>query len=143
MKKAVFAFVGVVLGALLAGCQSPEPVAEVEKVKYIEGTVTYRERIALPDGATVTVVLEDISKADAQAVPIAKYRFVTNGEQVPIDFKLGYDTKKIKEGHTYNVRAQISIDKRLRFTTDEITAVLTDANKTDKVDLFLVGTRGR
>lgn len=34
-------------------------------MKTITGTVAYRERIALPPNAVVTVTLEDVSLADA------------------------------------------------------------------------------
>ena len=39
--------------------------------------VAYRERIALPDDAQVTVVLQDVSKMDTAAVVIAKQQFIT------------------------------------------------------------------
>lgn len=70
MKKALIFITSLLSFGLLVGCQatsetnaSQEVVAENTQV--ISGTVSYRERIALPENAVVTVTLEDISLADA------------------------------------------------------------------------------
>ena len=143
MRKALFLVVAAIVTSIgLAGCQSdPQPQLEVSSTQTINGTVSYRERIALPEGALVTVTLEDISLADAPALVIGKHRFETNGQQVPIPFSLDFDSRKIKQGHRYNVRAKIEVDGRLRFTTDTIVPVVNDEAQTLKVDLRLVGVR--
>jgi len=142
MKKALFVVISLVTLGLLSGCQAaPKPELEGSSIKTVSGTVTYRERIALPEDALVTVTLEDISLADAPSKVIAKHRFVTNGEQVPFKFDLGFDSKKIKENHRYSVRATIEVNNRLRFTTDTVAPVITDTYKTDYVDLRLVGVK--
>ncbi|MGF1754145.1 YbaY family lipoprotein [Vibrio makurazakiensis] len=143
MRKALFLMVAAIVASIgLVGCQSePQPQLEVSSIQTIEGTVSYRERIALPEGALVTVTLEDISLADAPAMVIGKHRFETNGQQVPIAFSLDFDSRKIKQGHRYNVRAKIEVDGRLRFTTDTIVPVVNDEAETLKVDLRLVGVR--
>lgn len=143
MKKALVAIMSVVFGLALFGCQSSsESNVDEAKVQSITGTIAYRERIALPDSAIVTVTLEDISLADAPSKVIAKHRFETNGAQVPFNFDLAYDQNKIEARHTYSVRARIEVDGKLRFTTDTVYPVITDANQTQKVDLRLVGVRG-
>ena len=38
----------------------------------VTGTITYRERIALTPEAVVQVDLRDVSKADAEATPLAR-----------------------------------------------------------------------
>ncbi len=116
-------------------------MSKIRGSKPSKETVSYRERIALPDDATVIVLLEDVSRADAPSKVIAKYKVITNGAQVPISFDLAYDTKKINFKHTYNVRARIEVNGRLRFTTDTITPVVTDGSRTHHVDLMLVGVR--
>jgi len=144
MKKVLFLMMAAVIGSVvLVGCQTadPQPQLQTSTTQTISGTVSYRERIALPDEAVVTVTLEDISLADAPAKVIAKHRFMPNGKQVPLAFELAYDPRKIQENHRYNVRAQIEVDGRLRFTTDTIAPVVTDGNKTNVVDLRLVGVR--
>jgi len=140
MKKALALVMSVVLGAVLVGCQSSEK-QEQPKVDSVTGTVTYRERIALPDNAVVTVTLQDVSLADAPAKVIAKHRFETNGAQVPFEFDLAYDTKKIESRHRYSVSARIEVDGQLRFITDTSYPVITDDEQTDNVSLRLIGVR--
>ncbi|MEZ8656264.1 YbaY family lipoprotein [Vibrio splendidus] len=146
MKKALILITSLVSFGLLVGCQatsetnaSQEVVAENTQV--ISGTVSYRERIALPENAVVTVTLEDISLADAPSTVIATQEFTTDGKQVPFAFELSYDNNKIKANHRYNMRATIHVDGKLRFTTDTIKSVITDVENTQQVDLRLVGVR--
>tara|TARA_Y100001960_G_C14741059_1_gene863040 strand:- start:99 stop:527 length:429 start_codon:yes stop_codon:yes gene_type:complete len=139
MKKALALVTSVVLGVALMGCQSSEKDVEQAKVESITGTVAYRERIALPDNALVTVTLQDISLADAPAKVIAKHRFETNGAQVPFEFDLAYHTAKIEPRHRYSVSARIEVDGKLRFITDTSYPVITDEEKTDNVNLRLIG----
>ena len=131
---------------MLVGCQttsetnaSQEVVAENTQV--ISGTVSYRERMALPENALVTVTLEDISLADAPSTVIATQEFTTDGKQVPFAFELSYDDNKIQPNHRYNMHATIHVDGKLRFTTDTIKSVITDVENTQHADLRLVGVR--
>ncbi|WP_333918686.1 YbaY family lipoprotein [Vibrio crassostreae] len=146
MKKALILITSLVSFGLLVGCQatsetnaSQEVVAENTQV--ISGTVSYRERIALPENAVVTVTLEDISLADAPSTVIATQEFTADGKQVPFAFELSYDNNKIKANHRYNMRASIHVDGKLRFTTDTIKSVITDVENTQQADLRLVGVR--
>ncbi|MFA0659968.1 YbaY family lipoprotein [Vibrio splendidus] len=146
MKKALILITSLVSFGLLVGCQatsetnaSQEVVAENTQV--ISGTVSYRERIALPENAVVTVTLEDISLADAPSTVIATQEFTTDGKQVPFAFELSYDNNKVKANHRYNMRATIHVDGKLRFTTDTIKSVITDVENTQQADLRLVGVR--
>lgn len=136
MKKALALVMSVVLG----GCQSSEK-QEQPRVDSVTGTLAYRERIALPDNAVVTVTLQDVSLADAPAKVIAKHRFETNGAQVPFEFDLAYDTNKIEARHRYSVSARIEVDGQLRFITDTSYPVITDDAQTDNVNLRLIGVR--
>jgi Type III secretion system lipoprotein chaperone (YscW) len=70
----------------------------------IEGTATYRERMALPPAAVFEAVLEDVSRADASAVTIAQIRLTPPGNP-PITFTIAYDPRKIVANHRYAVRA--------------------------------------
>ncbi|AAO11469.2 YbaY family lipoprotein [Vibrio vulnificus] len=141
MKKIILVMMSVFFGALLAGCQTSEPLVKDQGIQTISGTVFYRERIALPEDAAVTLVLEDVSLADAPAKVIAKHKFITNGKQVPLSFDLAYDSKKIIANHRYNVRARIEVNGRLRFISDTIVPVITDEANTHNVEIMVVGVR--
>ncbi|EJB8414448.1 TPA: YbaY family lipoprotein [Vibrio vulnificus] len=141
MKKIILVVMSVFFGALLAGCQTSEPLVKDQDIQTISGTIFYRERIALPENAAVTLVLEDVSLADAPAKVIAKHKFITNGKQVPLSFDLAYDSKKIIANHRYNVRARIEVNGRLRFISDTIVPVITDEVNTHNVEIMVVGVR--
>ncbi|MBO9519299.1 MAG: YbaY family lipoprotein [Porphyrobacter sp.] len=73
----------------------------------LEGTVAYRERIALIPDARVRVQIRDVSRQDAPATTIASTEFNSEGRQVPLPFSIKYDPAKILAGRTYSVFARI------------------------------------
>jgi putative lipoprotein len=81
----------------------------------LTGSVSYRERIALPPGAIVNVALLDVSLVGTPARVIAQQEIRPAG-QVPIPFVLEYDRAAIDPGHRYGLRATISdADGRVLF----------------------------
>ncbi|WP_170331712.1 YbaY family lipoprotein [Ruegeria arenilitoris] len=105
----------------------------------VTGTATYRERIAVPPDATLYVELQDVSLADAPAIPLAAKRYAM--DSVPAQFELTFDDALIKDGHRYVVRASINHGQDLLFTTDTAYPVLTDGAG-DSADLMLVQVQG-
>ncbi len=101
----------------------------------IEGTATYRERIAVPQDATLYVQLQDVSRADAPSVTLAAKRYALTG--VPAQFELGYDEAMIQDGMRYVVRGSIFQGDKLLFTTDTAYPVLTGGSE-NTADLVLV-----
>ncbi len=144
MKKTLLLVTSLLFGAALVGCQTSQNT-EMESaeasMKTITGTVAYRERIALPPHAVVTVALEDVSLADAPAKVLAKQTFETEGKQVPLAFELSYNSNDIKPNHRYSLRARIEVDGKLRFINDTSIPVITDAEQTYEANIRLVGTR--
>lgn len=103
----------------------------------LRGTVTYRERIALTPGATLTVQIRDTSYADAAAELIAE-RVIADPGQVPIGFEVPYDSARIDSRNTYSISARITeADGRLAFINDTAYDVITRGNPTS-VDMVLV-----
>lgn len=92
----------------------------------VTGTVTYLQRIALPDNAVVLVELSDISVADAPAFVLASQQFVTNGRQVPFSFALNYDTSNILENGIYSISARVLVDGELAWISDTIVPVISN-----------------
>jgi putative lipoprotein len=120
--------------ALLAGCAGnanlPGPPSSVS------GHVAYRERVALPADAEVRVLLLDISRRDAPATPVADTTIRPEGRQVPLPFVLRFDPKRIDSRHDYAVRATITSQGQLAFTTTAVVKVITRDHPT-MVDLVL------
>ena len=97
-------FAASLMGLLAVGARSQEAPAAPPR---ITGTVTYRERIALPPDATVRVRLDDTTEPELPGKLVAETTIATNGKQVPIPFELAYRTGDIQPGHRYAVRATI------------------------------------
>lgn len=100
--------------AALSACQvtdgsSPSVAAETPAAHVtLNGIVTYRQRIALPQDARLKVVIADVSRADAPALVIAETEIQTAGKQVPISFTLDYDPAQIDPRGSYAVSARIT-----------------------------------
>ncbi|MDD9155478.1 YbaY family lipoprotein [Aliivibrio sp. S4TY2] len=166
MKKSLLVALSVATGITMVGCNSTDKseketvkqevvvqeevtqidaantdVIEMAETQVVTGSVGYRERIALPTNAVITVTLEDISLADAPSKTITEQTFEAADKSSPFDYSLEFDTADIQANHRYSVRATIKVDGKLRFTTDTNYAVITDEAKTMQQDLMLKGVR--
>jgi len=90
----------------------------------INGTATYRERMALPPDAVFEATLEDVSRADATANVLGRARIESPGNP-PFHFSINYDPGQIVTSHTYVVRARVTEGEKLLFTSDQRYQVLT------------------
>lgn len=89
-------------------------------VAKIEGSVVYRERIALPPTAEIEVVLEDVSRPDALATVLSTLTMeAKNGP--PYAFSIDYSPEQIDPRMTYALRATIRVDGKMKFTTMDYT----------------------
>jgi putative lipoprotein len=84
----------------------------------ITGTVTYRERMAIPAGAELTVRLLDFSRDPAAPTVIAEKTAAVSG-QPPVKFELPYDASKLDPSATYKLDARIKLSGRTLFRTAE------------------------
>lgn len=91
----------------------------------VSGTVVYRERVALPPDAAIDVRLEDTSLHDAPAKLIAESIFAAAGQQVPISFQVSYNPADVDPAHTYSLRANITINGTMTFTSTTAYPVIT------------------
>jgi putative lipoprotein len=91
----------------------------------VTGTASYRERIALPPDAILEVSLEDVSRADAPADVVGRATVDPAG-QVPISFSIPFDPARIDPGHRYGVRARVTSQGKLLYTSTESNPVLTN-----------------
>ena len=112
-----FCFIAILMMPVL-GCGLDSEEASDVALAQIEGTVFYRERIALPPNAVVEVQLEDVSRSDAPATVMAVVTL--NSEQgPPYAFSIDYSPDQIDSRMTYALRATIRVDDKLRFINTE------------------------
>ena len=144
ITSALLAAAGLLLMLASAACSSdPEPAGELEVTSgrspnaSVSGTVTYRERLALTEEATLVVELRDVSYADA-AAPLIARQTIENPGQVPIRFEVGYHRDDIDDGNVYGITARIiESDGRLAFTNDTAYDVITRGHPS-RADMLLV-----
>lgn len=102
----------------------------------IAGTVTYKEKVALPDKAAVNVRLEDASTAGA--APLAQQTIEVEGQQVPIPFALDVDRGALQAKHRYIVRATIrGAGGEVLFTTPPDQKPLENPNTSGHLEIVL------
>jgi len=139
-------FLGLGLVAVLTGgvggcATNPETMTEDSLLSArITGSVTYRERIALPPGAELYLALLDVSRQDIAATVVADKTFVPE-RGVPIPFELEYDPADIDPRLSYVMRATIRRGDNVLFMTDSSYGVLTRGFD-ESVELVLVRSGG-
>ena len=146
VKNTILAVVGISAALVsMAACGSdPRPTNATVEVPsgqtpnaLVSGTVTYRERLSLSQGAKLVVELRDVSYADA-AAPLIARQTISDIGQVPVRFKVEYSRGDIDSRSTYAINADIiESDGRLAFTNDTAYEVITRGNPS-KVDMLLV-----
>ncbi len=133
-----------VIGAVLLLCLVAACIAAAVAVfsgggamASVTGNVVYRERMALPEDAVVTVQLQDVSLADAPA-KVLDEQVIKNPGQVPIPYEVQYDESEIDERHTYTIYARIEDGQgNLMFTTTQSHPVITRGNPTENVEVLV------
>jgi putative lipoprotein len=124
----------VLVLALVAGC-TPKPAVPERPLATLDGTITYRQRVALSPEAIVKVWLQDVSKLDAVAEVLDEVE-IRNPGQVPIAFRVKYDPERIVAGHRYTLLVKIYEGDRTRFLNAASYPVITQGC-TDRCEVVL------
>jgi putative lipoprotein len=118
------AILNLVPAAALAAMLVLTTGTAMAELSTIEGSASYRERIALRPGAVLEVELLDVSRADAPAERLASIRVKAKG-QVPIPFTLHYNPAMIEQNRAYAVTAKLILQGKVVFRSDTVHPVLT------------------
>lgn len=135
MKKITLVIALVVVGIgtfFISNSSKDEAVTST-----LSGSVSYRERIALPAGSVIEVSLQDTSRADVAATVLASSTIVTTGENVPVPFSLTYDPSSIDSRYTYSIAARILVEGKLRWINQSSVPVLTNGAATSSVEVLV------
>jgi len=127
-KAATIATLSLAAVACAAPAEMQRPVPPIAQVgiTHVEGSVSYRERMLMPAGSTMTVRVQDVSRADARADTIAEISYTLDGSGPPYGYRMRVMNDRIDPQHTYAVRAEIHDPRgRLVYTTDQRHEVLT------------------
>jgi len=127
-----------VFGFILADLAVGED-ADMNDMKTIEGSVWYRERMALPADAEIRILLEDVARMDVPSELVATAGIVPKGGP-PWSFSLAYDPRKLHERGRYMLRARIEAGGQLLFiSTRQIPAFDRDTGAPIEILVSRVG----
>ncbi len=116
--------------AVAAGCAQPPP----SQALAVTGSAAVPEPVALPAQAVFEATVEDVARADAASVTVARVRIAS--PQWPVRFSIPVDPARLAPHGRYVVRARIEADGRLLFVSDMAHGVL-GATGARQVDLVL------
>lgn len=123
-SRVLIVILSILMLTAFSACQTPKKRKAEERRAAIEdavtGQVSYRERIALPPGAMVTIRLHDVT----DSVLIAEQGLDDPG-QVPITFRVEYDSTLIQPRHTYQLSGEIRVNGELWFQSTDVYEVIT------------------
>lgn len=128
------------MALVLAACSAPK--GKLPEQASLSGTVTYRERIALPPGAQVTVQLQDQSLQDVKATVVAETTFEVNTGP-PYPFTLDYYPPQIVPGRTYGLSVRITVADQLWFINDTHIPAFSGTAVTQEIVVRRVGASAR
>jgi uncharacterized lipoprotein YbaY/heat shock protein HslJ len=138
-------------GMLAAGCTTTagKDTSEVQEeqaapaTEQVTGQISYRERIALPDGSVAHIKLSDVSRADAPATLFAEQNTTLFGKAVPIPFSLKVEPAMFDPRMRYSVSAQIrSAEGQLLWTTDSANLIDVSQPTVDLGTIMMIKVSG-
>jgi putative lipoprotein len=108
-------WVGLLLGCVMGALTGLPALAATVT---LSGEVTYRERIAMPQGAYLRVRLVDLTAPGTPTRVQAEAPIASPG-QVPLTFTLNFDDRAVLDGHQYALVAEIMAGLELWFHNTE------------------------
>ena len=106
----------------------------------VRGTVTYRERIAMPPQSHIEVTIQNISTEDSASVIVGK-QTISDPKDVPIAFDVMYESGAINDSDTYALQAIIFRDEEIWMSNRETVPVITQSNPTSGVQVVVEPVR--
>ncbi|MEO8605280.1 MAG: YbaY family lipoprotein, partial [bacterium] len=101
--------------------QTPSPAPGEELV--VKGSVTYRQRVALPPQAMVIVQLVETGRDQSPGRVLIEERIATGGRQVPFTYALRVPLTAVSPKARLILQARIEVDGAVRFANTARTAV--------------------
>lgn len=118
-----------------------QPPASSSGSPSVSGAVTQVDNAPIPEGATLTVQIQDTSLQDVAATVIGE-QIIENPGQFPIPYQVGYDPNDITNPR-YTMSARITAaDGSLLFINDTAIPVITAGNPTEDVEIPVIQVGG-
>ncbi len=117
-------------------------IAMAQATASLSGIITYRERIALPADALVTLQIAEVTASGSAGRVITEQTFATSGAQPPFRFSLPYNPAIIDAGRVYTLQGRIQSGGNILFTTDGLIPVITGNAPSTDLNITMIAARG-
>jgi putative lipoprotein len=132
MSTLQLAHVALLVLLLAVSCAAPEGDSGEAGTDEITGSVTYRERIALPPDAVLHLMLHDLFGEGGEGpVRIVDAALPMEGRSVPFGFRLALDDASVRPGGVYVLTAWIEADGKAEFAAQRLLPALEDGAPRD------------
>lgn len=122
----------IILGLMLTACGGASDA-------QVTGTILLPDGATVPNGATITVKVQDTSLADAAATDLGEQVIEGTGQTSPIPFAVSYNPADIDERFTYTMSVRIEdADGSLLFINDTAIPVITRDAPTSDVEVPVI-----
>jgi putative lipoprotein len=111
-------------------------LVKTQSSPVVTGVVVYRERIALPPDAALTVRMLGVSGPDAPAVVLGEQRIHPTG-QVPIPFEIAYDPTRVDDRMSCTLEARIEAGGALIFVSNRAFPVITGGSPAKDLEVLV------
>ena len=109
----------------------------------VSGTIILPDGASVPEGATISVQVQDTSMADAAATTMGQTTIDGSGQTGTIDFSVDYNPDEIVDNHSYSMNVRIeNTDGSLLFINDTVISVITNGNPTENVEVPVITVSG-
>lgn len=126
MKKIIHLFLFSFSVLLIAGCNVKKEEQD-RSLSLLETEVSFEQGLTLPEGATLEIRLEDVSKMDVASELISSATREIKSAP-PYTLQLAFSNNEIKNNHRYSLQASIRAQGKLVFIS------------TSHIDPFAVGS---
>ena len=128
---------------LFRNADAPKPESKTDASSAsVSGQVTFDGDPTIPEGAILTIQIQDTSLADALAVVMGE-QVIMNPGQFPVAYEVGYDPGAIVENFTYTMSARLTAsDDTLLYINDTSIPVITRDNPTENVTIPVIQVNG-
>ncbi|WP_370180004.1 META domain-containing protein [Alteriqipengyuania sp.] len=139
--KSNLLFTAAALAMSLSACATvpnDTGASQVAMVETISGTLTYRERVALPPSAQMEIVVSDITLGRNEELILSRKVITIGQASPPIPFSIDVSKLNLSDGPLYGLRAFIrEPDGTIMFRTSEPFLLNLRSNTVDIGDIRL------
>jgi putative lipoprotein len=137
MSKLKVFFLSALIGFFVTSCSPVSTHPPDDLVGTVTGTVTYFEKIKIPENSVLNLKLIDIGYSTEEKPMWLVEENITPLKQIPIPFKLRYKKSDVQPNRAYAIQARILVDGKILFKNTTTYKVITQGNPVNDVKIVV------